>query len=141
MDVHLPGIDGLEASRRMLDAGETQRPVILLLSTDEPGEYADDPMECGAAAYLAKAEFGSESLSAAWAAAIELHLWILSRLLRRPRTDGGALAHHGDDLEGATHRRHTVEHALQSRPRVAALGVETGPVVGHRQCQPRGLRR
>ena len=71
MDVHLPGIDGLEASRRMLDAGETQPPVILLLSTEEPGEYADDLMDCGAAAYLGKAEFGSESLSAAWAAAIE----------------------------------------------------------------------
>jgi DNA-binding NarL/FixJ family response regulator len=71
MDVHLPGIDGLEASRRMLDAGETQRPVILLLSTDERGEYADDLMDCGAAAYLAKAEFGSDSLSAAWAAAID----------------------------------------------------------------------
>jgi DNA-binding NarL/FixJ family response regulator len=71
MDVHLPGIDGLEASRRMLDAARMLRPVILLLSTDEHGEYADDPIDCGAAAYLAKAEFGSESLSAAWAAAHE----------------------------------------------------------------------
>jgi DNA-binding NarL/FixJ family response regulator len=71
MDVHLPGIDGLEASRRMLDTSETQRPVILLLSTYEAGEYADDPIECGAAACLAKAAFGSESLSAAWTAAID----------------------------------------------------------------------
>jgi DNA-binding NarL/FixJ family response regulator len=69
MDVHLPGIDGLEASRRMLAASQTQRPVILLLSTYEAGEYSDDPTECGAAAYLAKTAFGSESLSAAWAAA------------------------------------------------------------------------
>jgi DNA-binding NarL/FixJ family response regulator len=70
MDVHLPGIDGLEASRRMLAASQTPRPVILLLSTYEAAEYLDQPAECGAAAYLAKAAFGSASLSAAWAAAI-----------------------------------------------------------------------
>jgi len=69
MDVHLPGIDGLEATRRILAAPETPRPVILLLSTDADDEYADYPAACGAAAYLAKAAFGSESLSAAWAAA------------------------------------------------------------------------
>ena len=70
MDVHLPGIDGFEASRRMLGASQPHRPVILLLSTYEAGEYLDDAIECGAAAYLAKAAFGSDSLSAAWAAAI-----------------------------------------------------------------------
>jgi DNA-binding NarL/FixJ family response regulator len=70
MDVHLPGIDGLEATRRILAACDRQPPVILLLSTYEAGEYSDGPSECGAAAYLAKAEFGSASLSTAWAAAI-----------------------------------------------------------------------
>jgi DNA-binding NarL/FixJ family response regulator len=70
MDVHLPGIDGLEASRRMLAGSGSRPPVIFLLSTYEAAEYLDQPSECGAAAYLAKAAFGSESLSAAWAAAI-----------------------------------------------------------------------
>lgn len=70
MDVHLPGIDGLEASRRMLATSGNQAPVIFLLSTYEAAEYLDQPAECGAAAYLAKAAFGSEALSAAWAAAI-----------------------------------------------------------------------
>jgi DNA-binding NarL/FixJ family response regulator len=70
MDVHLPGIDGLEASRRMLAASKMPLPVIVLLSTYEPGEYPDEPTECGAAAFLAKAAFGSESLSRAWAAAM-----------------------------------------------------------------------
>ncbi len=69
MDVRLPGMNGLEASRRMLEACLGRPPVVLLLSTDEPGDYADDWAECGAAAYLAKAAFGSESLSTAWAAA------------------------------------------------------------------------
>jgi DNA-binding NarL/FixJ family response regulator len=70
MDVHLPGIDGLEASRRILATSLTRPPVIFLLSTYEAAEYLDQPTDCGAAAYLAKAEFGSASLAAAWAAAV-----------------------------------------------------------------------
>jgi DNA-binding NarL/FixJ family response regulator len=70
MDVHLPGIDGLEASRRMLAASGRRPPVIFLLSTYEAAEYLDQPTDCGAAAYLAKAAFGSAALAAAWAAVV-----------------------------------------------------------------------
>ena len=70
MDVHLPGMDGLEASRRILAASQTRTPVIFLLSTYEAAEYLDQPTDCGAAAYLAKADFGSESLAVAWTAAV-----------------------------------------------------------------------
>ncbi|HWC31695.1 MAG TPA: response regulator transcription factor, partial [Actinomycetota bacterium] len=38
MDVNLPGIDGLEATRRIL--AETKRTVVLLVSTYEADEYA-----------------------------------------------------------------------------------------------------
>ena len=69
MDVHLPGIDGLEACRRILAASDGKRPVIFLLSTYDAAEYMDEPTECGAAAYLTKSEFGSERLATAWAAA------------------------------------------------------------------------
>jgi two-component system, response regulator PdtaR len=70
MDVHLPGIDGFEASRRILAASGTRPPVIFLISTYEAAEYLDQPTDCGAAAYLAKAHFGSAALSAAWAAVV-----------------------------------------------------------------------
>ena len=69
MDVHLPGIDGVEASRRILAPGDGKQPVIFLLSTDDAADYGEELTECGAAAYLSKAEFGSERLAAAWAAA------------------------------------------------------------------------
>ena len=70
MDMHLPDINGVEASRRMLAADKTQAPVILLLSTYDAAEYSDQPRECGATAYLTKAEFGSASLVAAWTGTI-----------------------------------------------------------------------
>ncbi len=67
MDVNLPGIDGLEATRRILKASD--RVVILLLSTYEAAEYAPKAAECGASAYIPKSAFGPDSLEAAWAAA------------------------------------------------------------------------
>jgi DNA-binding NarL/FixJ family response regulator len=62
MDVHLPGIDGIEATRR-LTTGDNP-PVVLLLSTYDDGEV--DYRDCGAAAYLTKSAFGSEALQELW---------------------------------------------------------------------------
>ena len=67
MDVNLPGIDGLEATRRILAANGP--PVVLLLSTYEEADYAPRAAECGATAYIPKAVFGPDRLEAAWAAA------------------------------------------------------------------------
>jgi DNA-binding NarL/FixJ family response regulator len=69
MDVHLPGIAGDEACRRILRG--PNRPVVLLLSTRDPVEYAPLAAECGAAAYLAKEQFGPDTLVAAWTSATE----------------------------------------------------------------------
>ena len=62
MDVNLPGIDGVEASRRLTSAADG--PVVFLLST-----YDEDQLEahgCGAATYIPKGAFGPERLSAEW---------------------------------------------------------------------------
>ena len=64
MDVNLPGINGLDATRKILeDSGS--RIVVLLLSTYEEEEYAPRAAECGAAAYIPKAAFGPDRLEAA----------------------------------------------------------------------------
>jgi DNA-binding NarL/FixJ family response regulator len=64
MDVNLPGIDGLEATRQILDGSDTV--VVLLLSTYEADEYAPRATEVGAAAYIPKSEFEPDRLAEAW---------------------------------------------------------------------------
>ena len=64
MDVHLPGIDGLEASRRI--TSEQAEVVVLLLSTYDQEDFATRIAGSGASAFIAKGAFGSDSLSHAW---------------------------------------------------------------------------
>ena len=70
MDVNLPGIDGLEATRRILE--RQPGTVVLLLSTydDEAGESF--VTESGAAAYVAKAAFGPDRLEEVWSGKLSL---------------------------------------------------------------------
>ena len=69
MDVNLPGIDGVEATRRIREAPDP--PVVILLSTYDEDEF--DRTGCGAAAYVSKASFGPERLQEAWASAASAH--------------------------------------------------------------------
>jgi DNA-binding NarL/FixJ family response regulator len=68
MDLNLPGIDGLEATRRIHASGP-KHIVVLMVSTYEPEEFAPRAEEAGAAAYISKSEFGPDQLEEAWAAA------------------------------------------------------------------------
>jgi DNA-binding NarL/FixJ family response regulator len=68
MDVNLPGIDGLEATRRLL--GRDYPPTVLLLSTydEDAGEHF--VAESGAVAYVTKSDFGPDLLQEAWSTAV-----------------------------------------------------------------------
>ena len=67
MDVNLPGINGLDATRQILSSSDSV--VVLLLSTYEEAEYAPRAAECGAASYIPKSAFGPDRLESAWKAA------------------------------------------------------------------------
>jgi DNA-binding NarL/FixJ family response regulator len=60
MDVNLPGIDGLEATRRIVASGSGAR--ILVLSTYSRGEYEAAATAAGAVAFVSKDDFGPDSL-------------------------------------------------------------------------------
>ena len=64
LDVNLPGIDGLEATRRL----RTFQPgvVVLLLSTYDEEAGESFVAESGAAGYVTKAAFGPDRLAATW---------------------------------------------------------------------------
>ena len=63
MDVNLPGIDGVEAARRL--TGRPGAPWVVLLSTYDEDEFDLAGLED--ATYVAKAMFGPDRLVEAWA--------------------------------------------------------------------------
>lgn len=52
MDINLPGIDGIEATRRILASAPDA--VVVLVSTYGPDDLPDDARTCGAIAYVRK---------------------------------------------------------------------------------------
>lgn len=64
MDINMPGINGIEASRRIV--GGHPGTVVFLLSTYQADELPDGALSCGAAGYIHKEDFGSAVLRDLW---------------------------------------------------------------------------
>ena len=70
MDVMLPGIDGLEATRQI--TGTDNAALVLVMSTHESDEFAEAATEAGAIGFIPKSQFGMDELAQAWAQANEI---------------------------------------------------------------------
>ena len=64
MDINLPGIDGLEATRRLV--GNLSGAKVIVLSTYEAVEYEARSLEAGAVAFMSKSDFGPDVLREIW---------------------------------------------------------------------------
>jgi two-component system, NarL family, invasion response regulator UvrY len=62
MDINLPGISGIEATRDLLS--RHPETIVLLLSTYSSDELPDDAATCGARAYVHKSELAPDVLKA-----------------------------------------------------------------------------
>ena len=69
MDINLPGIDGLEATRQIRSQARTDAPVVLLLSTWDHDDGCGS--QCGAAEYIPKSRLDPEQLAVSWRRAHE----------------------------------------------------------------------
>ena len=64
MDINLPGINGIEATRRITDAHPEA--TVLLLSTYQAADLPSGADDCGAADYVNKEEFGPSVVLDLW---------------------------------------------------------------------------
>jgi DNA-binding NarL/FixJ family response regulator len=64
MDINLPGINGIEASRRITQSGPGV--AVLLLSTYQAADLPSGSDSCGAVGYVNKEEFGPEVVRDTW---------------------------------------------------------------------------
>lgn len=67
MDVKLPGIDGMEATRGIMALPSP--PLVVLVSTYDRSDFGDEVALCGAGGYVTKSAFDADTLSRLWSGA------------------------------------------------------------------------
>ena len=64
MDIKMPGMDGIEATRQIVADDEDAK--VVVLSTYAAEEYEQFALDAGAVAFISKSDFGPVELAEAW---------------------------------------------------------------------------
>jgi DNA-binding NarL/FixJ family response regulator len=64
MDIRMPRLDGLEATRRILDGGTAATPRVLMLTTFDLDEYVYEALRAGASGFLLKDTLAPDLIAA-----------------------------------------------------------------------------
>ena len=91
MDIRMPGLDGLEATRRLLGGGAAPVPKVVVLTTFDSDEYVYEAIRAGATGFLLKSTPPERLVADVRAAmagdallAPEITRRLLDRFIRRP---------------------------------------------------------
>ncbi|MGW0869673.1 response regulator [Streptomyces sp. NPDC002740] len=117
MDVRMPGMDGIEATRRIVESGGRSR--ILVLTTFDLDEYAYDALRAGASGFLLKDALPQELV--AGVRAVAAGDAVISPGLTRKLIDT-----FGDRLPGHSPQREQRLAGLTQREREVLTAVATG---------------
>ena len=119
MDVRMPRMDGIEATRRLMAAGAPHHPHVLVLTTFDLDEYVYDALRAGAGGFMLKDEPPDRLLAGIRIVAAGDALLaptvtrrLIEEFVRRPTTAGFA----GSRLADLTQReREILEHLARGR--------------------------
>jgi DNA-binding NarL/FixJ family response regulator len=147
MDVRMPGMDGLEATRRLLEAGDGPR--VLVLTTFDLDEYVYDALRAGASGFLLKSAPPERIIEAIRTVAAgdallapEVTRRLIEEFVSRPRPTGGQPPETDELTERELEVLELIARGRSNAEIAAAFFVSEGTVKTHvnRVLRKLGLR-